>query len=205
MENPFRQTRRSGWIWRVSTIWKSRSSATVASFGKLTASVVLRGSRIFGSPFKLPVDSEITSDMRTRIACKAFFPDSMSPIKMCAIFRTLYSFESDSVVCSSTNRNNGRTAWDAKDEIIGRRNCQFGMSRAKFFRDFRKAYGTTPQKYHEKIKFQNVCSMLATTDRSFSEIANLCGFSSLFYLSKRFRTVFNTSMRKYRAKTGGLS
>ena len=31
-------------------------------------------------------------------------------------------FESDSVVCSSTNRNNGRTAWDAKDEIIGRRN-----------------------------------------------------------------------------------
>ena len=32
-------------------------------------------------------------------------------------------FESDSVVCSSTNRNNGRTAWDAKDEIIGRRNC----------------------------------------------------------------------------------
>ena len=33
-------------------------------------------------------------------------------------------FESDSVVCSSTNRNNGRTAWDAKDEIIGRRNCQ---------------------------------------------------------------------------------
>ena len=24
-------------------------------------------------------------------------------------------FESDSVVCSSTNRNNGRTAWDAKD------------------------------------------------------------------------------------------
>ena len=33
-------------------------------------------------------------------------------------------FESDSVVCSSTNRNNGRTAWDAKDEIIGKRNCQ---------------------------------------------------------------------------------
>ena len=32
-------------------------------------------------------------------------------------------FESDSVVCSSTNRNNGRTAWDAKDEIIGRSNC----------------------------------------------------------------------------------
>ena len=28
------------------------------------------------------------------------------------------------MVCSSTNRNNGRTAWDAKDEIIGRRNCQ---------------------------------------------------------------------------------
>mgnify|MGYP002761968643 FL=1 len=82
---------------------------------------------------------------------------------------------------------------------------QFGMSRAKFFRDFRKAYGTTPQKYHEKIKFQNACSMLATTDRSFSEIAELCGFSSLFYLSKRFRTVFKTSMRQYRAKrTGGI-
>ena len=24
------------------------------------------------------------------------------------------------MVCSATNRNNGRTAWDAKDEIIGR-------------------------------------------------------------------------------------
>ena len=33
-------------------------------------------------------------------------------------------FEADSVVCSATNRNNGRTAWDGKDEIIGRRNCQ---------------------------------------------------------------------------------
>ena len=33
-------------------------------------------------------------------------------------------FEADSVVCSVTNRNNGRTAWDVKDEIIGRRNCQ---------------------------------------------------------------------------------
>ena len=33
-------------------------------------------------------------------------------------------FEADSVVCSATNRNNGRTAWDVKDEIIGRRNCQ---------------------------------------------------------------------------------
>ena len=32
-------------------------------------------------------------------------------------------FEADSVVCSSKNRNNGRTAWDAKDEIIGRSNC----------------------------------------------------------------------------------
>ncbi len=32
-------------------------------------------------------------------------------------------FESDSVVCSATNRNNGRTAWDVKDEIIGRSNC----------------------------------------------------------------------------------
>ena len=32
-------------------------------------------------------------------------------------------FEADSVVCSATNRNNGRTAWDAKDEIIGRSNC----------------------------------------------------------------------------------
>ena len=31
-------------------------------------------------------------------------------------------FEADSVVCSATNRNNGRTAWDGKDEIIGRSN-----------------------------------------------------------------------------------
>ena len=37
-------------------------------------------------------------------------------------------FEADSVVCSSTNRNNGRTAWDAKDEIIGRRNWDSGLT-----------------------------------------------------------------------------
>ena len=32
------------------------------------------------------------------------------------------------MVCSSTNRNNGRTAWDAKDEIIGRSNCHSGLT-----------------------------------------------------------------------------
>ncbi len=37
-------------------------------------------------------------------------------------------FEADSVVCSSTNRNNGRTAWDAKDGIIGRRNWDSGLT-----------------------------------------------------------------------------
>lgn len=80
---------------------------------------------------------------------------------------------------------------------------RFGMSRTKFFQTFRETYGTTPQKYHEKIKFQNVCSLLATTDLSFSEIAKICGFSSLFYLSKRFRALFKTSMRSYRAQSSG--
>lgn len=52
----------------------------------------------------------------------------IEPIERCAKLVSAQPapsrFESDSVVCSSTNRNNRRTAWDAKDEIIGRRNCQ---------------------------------------------------------------------------------
>lgn len=76
---------------------------------------------------------------------------------------------------------------------------QFGMSRAKFFRDFRNAYGMTPQKYQERIKLQNVCSMLANTEYTLSEIAERCGFSSLFYLSRRFHTVLGVTMSSYRA------
>ena len=76
---------------------------------------------------------------------------------------------------------------------------KFGMSRTAFFLAFRQAYGITPQKYHEKVRLQNVCNLLITTDLSLSEIAQLCGFSNLYYLSRRFKLIYNCTMKQFRA------
>lgn len=75
-----------------------------------------------------------------------------------------------------------------------------GMCRTKFFAAFRRSYGTTPRIYFETLKLNRVCNMAATTDLSFSEIAECCGFPNLFYLSKRFKKVYQLSLSEYRRK-----
>lgn len=77
---------------------------------------------------------------------------------------------------------------------------KYSMSRAKFYTEFKEVFGMPPHAYFESARFRKVKDLLAATDLSFTEIAHICNFSSLYYLSKRFRSVFGMSLRQYRQK-----
>lgn len=77
---------------------------------------------------------------------------------------------------------------------------KYGMSRAKFYTEFKEVFGMPPHAYFESARFRKVKDLLAGTDLSFTEIAHICNFGSLHYLSKRFRSVFGMSLRQYRQR-----
>lgn len=81
---------------------------------------------------------------------------------------------------------------------------KFGMSRAKFYVEFKKHFGIPPHIYFEKTRLRKVKNLLAATDLSFTEIAGICGYGSLYYLSKRFSTLCGMTLRQYRRMNHAL-
>ncbi len=72
------------------------------------------------------------------------------------------------------------------------------LSRAVFFRKFRKTFGMTPGQYREKQKLTSIRQQLENSTKSLKELAEIYGFDNPFYLSTRFRKMFGISPREYR-------
>lgn len=72
------------------------------------------------------------------------------------------------------------------------------LSRAVFFRKFRKTFGMTPGQYREKQKLTSIRQQLENSTKSLKELAEIYGFENPFYLSTRFRKMFGVSPREYR-------
>lgn len=72
------------------------------------------------------------------------------------------------------------------------------LSRAVFFRKFRKTFGMTPGQYREKQKLTSIRQQLENSTKSLKELAEIYGFENPFYLSTRFRKMFGISPREYR-------
>ena len=82
------------------------------------------------------------------------------------------------------------------DEIAS----ECGFSRASFYKKFKDLYGMTPREYHEKEQLLKVESLLQVTDMTISEIAEQTSFSSVCYLTKRFRKVFGITPTEARRR-----
>lgn len=75
---------------------------------------------------------------------------------------------------------------------------EFGMS-AKYFRTvFKKLYNTTPSQYIISLRLQTAVNYLIESDLSIGEIAELSGFSDVYYFSKLFKERFAFSPKEYR-------
>ena len=78
------------------------------------------------------------------------------------------------------------------------------MSKYYLSHSFKREYGVSPINYMISRRVEESKYLLAETDLSMSQIAQLLGFSSLSYFSQVFRRTQGTSPMEYRHNTKGL-
>ena len=68
---------------------------------------------------------------------------------------------------------------------------------------FQREYGVSPIRYMTQRRIQESRFLLAETDHSLSQIAQMLGFSSLSYFSQCFRRMEGVSPKEYRQRRRG--
>jgi AraC-like DNA-binding protein len=79
-----------------------------------------------------------------------------------------------------------------------------GLSESAFSRLFKKSTGRTVPKYINELRIARACRLLAETDRTASEIADLCGYPSPAHFQQQFRRFEHRSPLVYRAAVRGM-
>ena len=75
---------------------------------------------------------------------------------------------------------------------------EFNINSAYLCRIFSKKYNVSPMQYVNNLKMQKVKKLLASTERSITEISELVGFSSIHYLSRYFASKEKMTPQEYR-------
>ena len=78
---------------------------------------------------------------------------------------------------------------------------KIGSSRRFAEIHFKNVVGRTILEEIQRVRLEQVCSLLSDTDLSISEITGRCDFESESYLARLFKKRFNLSMSAYRAVT----
>jgi AraC-like DNA-binding protein/mannose-6-phosphate isomerase-like protein (cupin superfamily) len=73
-----------------------------------------------------------------------------------------------------------------------------GVSHGHLCHAMRSHYGTTPTALVSELRLRHAETLICTTSLSLSEIASRCGFASLSYFSKVFRSAHEASPREFR-------
>ncbi len=73
-----------------------------------------------------------------------------------------------------------------------------GCSRARLFAVFKEETGMTPNDYWQRLRVESSQKLLRSTERSITEIAIHCGFSTSQYFSSVFRKYVGTTPKEYR-------
>jgi len=74
-----------------------------------------------------------------------------------------------------------------------------GLSVSQFERRFGDAFGVSPRQYLLRIRIEAAARLLASTEKTVSEIAIACGFHDHAHFSKSFRKMMHASPTRYRA------
>ena len=86
-----------------------------------------------------------------------------------------------------------------KDKInISELAKEAALSVEHYIRLFKQYYGVTPKQYAITLRLERAAGLLEVTNKSISEISEICGFSSIFYFNKLFKQNYNTTPSKYR-------
>ena len=74
------------------------------------------------------------------------------------------------------------------------------MSEAYFRRLFGAGFGTSPAKYIKDLRVRKAKNMLATSEDSVTEVAEKCGYSSVYYFCQDFKTITGETPTGYRRR-----
>ena len=77
---------------------------------------------------------------------------------------------------------------------------RMAVSRSAFYSKFTAITGIGVKEYVNKMKMQQACRYLRTTDMPISQISDLTGFSTPRYFSNSFKHFMNVTPREYRAR-----
>lgn len=75
-----------------------------------------------------------------------------------------------------------------------------GISETYFNRKFRAAYGTSPKQFILEKRIRSAKLLLASPEKSVGEIAEACGWSSIYTFSRTFKNIVGLSPTAYRNK-----
>jgi AraC-like DNA-binding protein len=78
---------------------------------------------------------------------------------------------------------------------------KFEMSLSSLTRKVKKEYDTTPQVYLREYRLSMAREMLRESDKTISIIAEECGFNSMSYFNRTFKTKYGNSPTRERKKT----
>jgi len=96
---------------------------------------------------------------------------------------------------------------DAKrymDEHFTEANCleqvvlQSGISARRFGELFRKSFDATPNRYIGTRKIERACELLESEELTVEQVAELCGFSDVYYFSKTFKKEMGVSPSRWK-------
>ena len=76
--------------------------------------------------------------------------------------------------------------------------AHLNISKYHFCRKFKSAFGMTLTEYIQKTRLAAAEELLTYTSLSIGEIAERCGFSSMSYFSKLFKSLFGVNAASYR-------
>lgn len=79
------------------------------------------------------------------------------------------------------------------------------MSESMFTRHFKRVYGCSPVQYLIRVRLEAAKELLATTDRSFEQIAGECGFKSAKYFGDMLKKHEHVTPRELRAMYQGMT
>ncbi|MBS7298997.1 MAG: helix-turn-helix transcriptional regulator [Eubacteriales bacterium] len=75
---------------------------------------------------------------------------------------------------------------------------QSSLSRRRFNDLFKKCFGMTPNRYLTSLKIDYAKNLIGTDYFSISQIAEMCGFSDVYYFCKVFKSETGTTPAKYK-------
>lgn len=72
-----------------------------------------------------------------------------------------------------------------------------------FHKLFRKHFGMTPGQYLQDIRIRKAILLLTGSNKKITEVAESCGFASVYHFSRAFKTIVGDTPTGYRKKNEG--